>query len=581
MMRAFAAIATTSRGRKAEVYRSVEQAKSMGLMACLQTDRLAVLASGDLAFQSLKGIMGAVIGDVFPRHIPAAAKGAHGTAFEEMSDIFMEDRAQAELWGDYVAVHIAADGSLRFIHSPCGSINLFYLACNDILFIASDSSTLLTLAGRRRSINWAAIAQNLVRDDVSSSETCIDDVREIRCGEAGRWRGGAVSVEMAWNPWDYTETDIAIWSREEAVGLVRHELLRSVRARRTVAGQFAIDLSGGLDSSIIAAACAVSGMEAACINLFDPETEGDERRFARCVADDLRFELVEAIPSTDDVDLNLCARGHLPRPYTRSFVQAFDNAASQAASRLGATVFLNGGGGDSVFGHLQSSGPVVDAVKSRGRAPSVIRTAHEVSRAAQCSIWDVAKKAGQKILRGSRPSQITASYDFVSAECGVIAETVTPQLPIPRTQPLPGKIEQVHGILRALYNLNGFSRSDHMKGIFPLLSQPLVEACLRIPTWLSVGEGRNRLIARLAMESYLPQMAVWRTSKGGLGRLQRDIVRTKRDQIREMLLDGALSGQGLIDRPAVERELKDEASYRIENAYRLMRLCDIEAWCSA
>lgn len=581
MMRAFAAIATAPESNAALVSRSIEHARSMGLSICLQTERVTVLVSPDLPVQPCHEGCGIIIGDFFHRNQPTYAPVPRGAASELKSKLLIDGETRDGFWGDYIAIHVTEGGSVQFLHSPCGSINLYYLACDGSLFIASDSKILLMLAKRRRLLNWAAVAHNLVWDDLSSSETCIHDVHEIRCGEMGEWHDGSVSIEIVWNPWLYTEAEDSIWISDEAVELVRYELLRTIGARQAGGDRLAIDLSGGLDSSIIAAVCAVSGIEAACINLYDPDTEGDERQFARCVADHLHFELVEVIPRAAQVDLDKCARGHLPRPYVRSFVQAIDHCTSQAALEFGATAFFNGGGGDSVFCHLQSSGPVVDVLQSRGRSPNAIRIAHEVSRAARCSFWEVVRKAGQKAVRRSRHDRLIPDDLFLSAECRAIAETVPQHLPQPRERPLPGKIEQVHGIFRALYNLNGFSRSDHMKGMFPLLSQPLVEACLRIPTWLSVGEGRNRLIARRAMEAELPPMAVQRISKGGLGRLQRNIVRTQREQLRAKLLDGQLASQGLIDRSAVECELKDEASYRTESVYRLMRLCDVETWCSA
>src|SRR3546814_15475444 len=88
-----------------------------------------------------------------------------------------------------------------------------------------------------------------------------------------------------------------------------------------------------------------------------------------------------------------------------------------------------------------------------------------------------------------------------------------------------------------------------MKGAFPLLSQPLVEACLRVPSWLWLGGGRNRLIARLAIERELHSAVVWRKSTGGLGMLQRETIRRKRMVVLDRLMEGTRAGKGLIDQP--------------------------------
>lgn len=579
MTRGFAVLAIPSTAHKDRLERGVERALSLGLTPCVVADRLVVLTSGDIKVNALGATGGALIGDAFRRLTPIQTCDGHPCASEEAACILGEGRASMDMWGDYVAIYFGGDGDLRFLHSPCGSLNLYYMPWDECLLMASDAALLLGISGSQRRLNWDMVAHAILWDDVSCGQTCIDGIGEIRSGECGRWRRGAVSVEAIWDPWRFTEAEVSIWESREAIELVRWEIHRCVAARKTPGTHHAIDLSGGLDSSIVAAACAAAGIKATGINLFDSGTEGDERHFARGVADHLKLALREGMPKAGDIDLDRCARGHLPRPYARAFVQALDHSAFEIASELGATTFLNGGGGDSVFCHLQSSAPVVDALRSRGHAPGAARMAFEVARSAQCNVWDVMMKSGKKLWRGSPADRMTANREFVSEALEV--KQGAPPLPPPRLRPLPGKVEQMQGIYRSLSSINGFARSDHMKGIFPLLSQPLVEACLRIPSWLWLGEGRNRLIARLAMEGELPPMAIWRISKGGLGQLQRDIMCKKRNQIRAKLLDGQLARQGFIDPDLIGRELENDGSYRIESLYRLMRLHDIETWCSA
>src|SRR3546814_17742343 len=72
---------------------------------------------------------------------------------------------------------------------------------------------------------------------------------------------------------------------DKAVELVRREILRCVAARLTPDVRYAVDLSGGLDSSIIAAAAAKRGRTLRSITMFSEGNDGDERGFARAVAD--------------------------------------------------------------------------------------------------------------------------------------------------------------------------------------------------------------------------------------------------------------------------------------------------------
>lgn len=581
MTRRYLGISMPSSDQVTQLASLIDRAAESGLILQFSSERLALLSSGDDEVHVLSNDRGFVIGDIFRRHVPTKAFGAYKGAQEEVTDILVNGEANEQVWGDYIAIYFDRSQELQLLHAPCGSLNLFFLELEGALLFASESSILLTVARQRRSIRWAGIAESILWDDSCTTETCVHGVREIRCGEVGHWQGSSMSIRPIWNPWRFTEPDQSIWVGAEALDLVRREIFRCIGARRVSETKFALDLSGGLDSSIIAAVCASAGLDLTAINLFNPSTEGDERFFARSVAAHLNMELKEAAPKVDDVDIQNCARPHLPRPYVRAFAQAFDRTSLEIARDLGVSTFLNGGGGDAVFCHLQSSGPVVDRIKSLGRSPGVLKIAFEVAHAAQCNVWDVAAKTGIKLLRGKRYDQKAPADAFVASDCRTLGSPRQSPLPEPRIRPLPGKVEQVQGLYANFYNLNGFARSDSMKGAFPLLSQPLVEACLRVPSWLWLGGGRNRLIARLAIERELPSAVVWRKSKGGLGMLQRETIRRKRMVVLDRLMEGQLAGQGLIDRREIEHELRSDSSYRTDKVMRLMRLCDFEAWCAS
>jgi asparagine synthase (glutamine-hydrolysing) len=95
---------------------------------------------------------------------------------------------------------------------------------------------------------------------------------------------------------------------------------------------------------------------------------------------------------------------------------------------------------------------------------------------------------------------------------------------------------------------------------FPLLSQPLVELCLRIPMYLLIAGGRDRALARRAFAQALPSAIVNRHSKGRIDRHVRNILDQNLDFVREILLDGFLVQQGLLDRAELERYLSRDLS---------------------
>jgi asparagine synthase (glutamine-hydrolysing) len=94
----------------------------------------------------------------------------------------------------------------------------------------------------------------------------------------------------------------------------------------------------------------------------------------------------------------------------------------------------------------------------------------------------------------------------------------------------------------------------------PLLSQPLVELCLRIPTYVLIKSGRDRALARQAFAHDLPETIVRRQAKGRADQHARNILDANLDFVRALLLDGELVRRGLLNRPALELYLSRERS---------------------
>lgn len=112
----------------------------------------------------------------------------------------------------------------------------------------------------------------------------------------------------------------------------------------------------------------------------------------------------------------------------------------------------------------------------------------------------------------------------------------------------------------------------------PLLSQPIVETCLSIPSWQWRAGGRDRAVARAAFANSLPAMVLDRKVKGTPDPFCGAIIRHKRQELRERLLDGQLAAHGLVDSGAIEDALRaDRATSSAENV-RLLELVNAEAW---
>jgi asparagine synthase (glutamine-hydrolysing) len=112
-----------------------------------------------------------------------------------------------------------------------------------------------------------------------------------------------------------------------------------------------------------------------------------------------------------------------------------------------------------------------------------------------------------------------------------------------------------------------------------LMSQPVMEVCLRIPTYVWIDGGRDRSIARRAFADVLPQAIVRRTQKGLADRYNRRMLDENAVFLREMLLDGMLVKEGLLDRDKLEAFMRPDGSLESFEYNEILRrhLCT-EVW---
>lgn len=125
---------------------------------------------------------------------------------------------------------------------------LYYRVNGDELFIASELRTVATLSGCARQLSKRALAQYFRWGAVQAPDTIYEGVECLPPGHLLRWRKGGLSIERWFTPaWPGK----AEWTahRQE----VRQAVLGSVEAHLVSDVPVGVFLSGGLDSSLMAA----------------------------------------------------------------------------------------------------------------------------------------------------------------------------------------------------------------------------------------------------------------------------------------------------------------------------------------
>jgi asparagine synthase (glutamine-hydrolysing) len=485
-------------------------------------------------------------------------------------------------WGAYVAVEAGGSNNrTRVFRAPMGALPAYYTICNGCIVVASDVALLHNLGLVRGGIDWWQLTAFLGSSRTLTQRTCLTGIHELPPGcvlEIGP--GPEVAVNSLWKFWDHVQSANRP-SRRSAEASIREAIGNSISAMLQNAGEVGISLSGGLDSSIVASCAAFGGRQPILLTFATSDPDGDEREFAKAVADKLGLELLEYAFEERHVDFSRSASQHLPRPTGHAHAQSVAKRYIEVARQLGLDAIMNGMGGDNVFCTNSSTLPLVDAILARAPFADVRDTFSSLRYLTQASASDIVFQIAQIIAGRRRPNWVPGLAHFLIRELGEASvDPLKTRWLGDGQRSLPGKAYHVEMIVRALHTVEGFDRETAPIWLSPLMSQPVVEACLAIPTWMWTSGGMNRAVARMAFSHHLPPSVVHRRTKGGPDAFSRDVALARRGELREIVLEGELARRGILDRRRLEGAFEDGSMLRDGYHAQLLHIADIEAWIS-
>lgn len=479
-------------------------------------------------------------------------------------------------WGSYLAfLPGRTDSRFMVMREPSGGLPCVHIETADSGVFSSDIDLLIAAGFLTPRIGWTSLARHLAYPDLKSPDTCLEGVSELMPGHAMSVEDRPVPQRPVWSPWDYC-TPFAV-SEDAATDALEKAVDGCVSAWAGRFRHILLGISGGLDSSIVAE-CAAPHVQLSLLTMHTGEAEGDERRYARILAQHLSLALTDDEHRLERVDLSMPTSAHLPRPVAFGFGQSERRTKRDLVEQLGIDALFSGIGGDNVLCSLQSASPIVDRWRAEGPGEALLRTFGDVRTLTGASVWQVASAAVRRAIKPTAyrwPPADTFLGPASKAQCHVPASH--PWLRPPRNA-LPGKAAHVAMILRVMATNDGFPRATFPAQINPLISQPIIETCLAIPTWMWVAEGRDRAIARRAFERRLPSALTQRRTKGGPDSFAYRVMEGNKHRLADILVNGVLTSHGLIDPAAIAAALPSGRPIRPSDHMRLASLAEAEVW---
>jgi asparagine synthetase B (glutamine-hydrolysing) len=255
--------------------------------------------------------------------------------------------------GIYSLIVIDGDRETIFgVRDRLGTFPLFFAHGNRSLLFSNSIDSLVSHPDVPRTINRAAIADQMLHRFPDPQETCYCSVRRVPSAHVLAVIRGQESMSRYWEPIPGGQS--IDWASPEESATFDSVLENTVRQFLRL-GPAGIFLSGGLDSVSVAAAaldvCAhINLPRPLALSLVFPDVEANEEPIQTGVAQVLGLpQIIEPFHQAIGTDSLLRAALEInrnwPAPLLSPWVPAYNSLARRAKTR-GCEIVLSGGGGD-------------------------------------------------------------------------------------------------------------------------------------------------------------------------------------------------------------------------------------------
>ncbi len=535
---------------------------------------------------------GIIIGHVFPAPSESATPATQ-EHFGESAALQIASSGGRHLvdawWGNYIAFLNDRDTHRRYAIRDCsGKIPCYWQLSRGVTVVFSDVGDLASLRIGPLTINWSYISAFTYANDLQVRPTGFNEVTELLAGDCLELGPSNTARQFSlWNPSKMAVDDI-VEDREEAVRLLRQTTEQCVATWAGVHDRILHSLSGGIDSAIVLGCITRKRAQPAvsCFTRYHNAAGEDERRYARLAAEQHGVELLELEWSAGKrlFDRKVLKQPPMAKPSPIVVFGMLDiDVRNELSRRLGADAIWTGQGGDHLYYQVNDPVGGGDFIRNHGVRRGLVAAVRDAARVSQISFWSVARSTWKHLGPRKRwmPEGLTDRKAFF-VNRDALPEDLTSYMLHPwagTAQELPhGKQLHIYLLGELVNRHRPIGNLEYAPEHHPLISQPLMELCLRIPSYVLLSGGTQRALARLAFTDVVPPAILAREDKGGTTNFIVSLIRNSAPFLRELLLDGFLAQERIINRQALEYYLDESHPMRIEHLFPLIACITSEVW---
>jgi asparagine synthase (glutamine-hydrolysing) len=489
-------------------------------------------------------------------------------------------------WGGYVALLADRGARCGYALRDCsGKIPCYYRQFRHVTIVFADLNDLAALELPAPTVNWEYLAGFIYSSQSQVRACAFKEVQEVLAGECLRVEGRSGSQTVLWDPRTICREG-RIDRYEAAVAELREVVQKCVDAWARSYDPMLLGLSGGFDSAVLLGCLSNSPARPAitCLNQYTAVAHEDEREYARAAAVRAGVKLLE-LPmdsAADRFDSRLFSAPQTCKPAVTTLFRLLEiNLINRFAQEAGARTLWTGQGGDHIFLQIAVALSAGDYLDIRGVRPGFIAAVRDAARLSRQPYWFVLKSAySRRRSAGVTPRSSGLATYFVAPTA--LPEDVGRYVSHPwaaDAEDLPrGKQMQIVFLSQVVNRHRPIARLERAPQHHPLLSQPLMEVCLQIPTYLLLRGGRERGLAREAFADRVPEQILRRRDKGSIMSHAIEMLRRSEPFVRELLLEGVLAGSGVIVRRELEPYIVQGQPFREEHLLPLLACIAAEVW---
>ena len=477
---------------------------------------------------------------------------------------------------------------------------LYYVHTEDgSLYFASEIKSLLGARAVSPEINYSVLPDYLANHSPSGEETLFRGVKRLLPGHVLTWRDGEVSIRRYWDvefAKDVETKDDQTYIRQWSD--LFHE---SVRLRLMADVPLGMFLSGGIDSSAIAAA--MSGMVSEPIKTFSvafAEREANELEYARLIAEAYKTDHHEILVSPEqffDALPRLVWHEDEPLAHPSSVALYF---VSQLASQHVKVVLTGEGSDELLAGYGRYRRTMLNLSLGRKYNKLTPSLARDTIRK-QIEQMEPSGRVRQKLMRTFLvlPTSLESIYfdnfavfsapmqqHMFTRETNERIRSIDPYAELRRLVAKTSDLSLLDGLLYAdmktylhelLMKQDQMSMATSVESRVPFLDHKLVEFTAKMPDRMKLRGGTTKYVLRASMKGVLPEKILSRSKMGfpvPIGSWFRGPFKRVIDEY--VVSDRALS-RGIFA-PDFIRELVSRHQTGEDHSERLWALLNFEIW---